>query len=247
MEAKTPQEYAQWAETAPTLPAGGAERFAGYALMGIPFSTGHVLAYRRFTASSVGPGYHAVWLRRPDGRWTIHADVPPESSCARYFGAALSETVHGPVTGNWTGPQSLTITVPGVLHWRLELESTPATAALSAMARAMPAAVWRSDRLLKAMGAMMGPALRCGRMALAGLVPNGQSFRACPLRVWMVGSSTATIDGVDAGNPQPLAIQEHLADFWVPQRGLFVADTRICFPSTEATGAAAPAGRGSAS
>lgn len=247
MEARTPQKYAQRAENTPTLPPGSAERFAGYALMGIPFSTGHVLAYRRFTASSIGPGYHAVWLRRPDGRWTIYADAPPELSCSRYFGAALSDSVFANVTGSWTGPASLAITVPGVLQWRLELKSTPATAALSTVARTMPAAVWRSEKLLGAMGRMMGPLLRSGKMGLAGRVPNGQYFRARPLRVWMVGASAATIDGEDAGNPRPLPVQEHLADFWLPQRGVFVADTEICFPSTEPAMAAAPARHGSTS
>jgi hypothetical protein len=247
MGTKTPQEYAQWAETSATLPPGSAERFAGYALMGIGFSSGHLLAYLRFPVSSIGPGYHAVWLRRPDGRWTIYADAPPELSCARYFGEALSEAVQTPVTGSWTGPASLAIAVPGVLQWQLEMKSTPVTTALSAMARTMPAALWRSEGMLGAMGMIMGPMLRSGKMSLAGLVPNGQSFRARPLRVWMVGSSVATIDGKDAGIPQPLPLQEHLADFWLPQRGIFVADTEISFPSTESASAAVPARHGSTS
>ena len=43
------------------LPSGGEERFAGYGVMGLPFASGHVLAMRRFPASSIGPGYSSVW------------------------------------------------------------------------------------------------------------------------------------------------------------------------------------------
>ncbi|MFL4476398.1 hypothetical protein ACIPVK_20570 [Paeniglutamicibacter sp. MACA_103] len=247
MTTMTPRECARLSEATAELPPGTTERFSGYALMGMPFGSGHYLAYRRFPASSIGPGYHAAWLRRPDGRWTVYADAPPELSCSRYFGAAFSEAVYAPVAGHWSGPFQLTVTVPGVLSWRLELESTPATAALTAMARKMPAAVWRNDGMLGAMGLMMGPALRSGKMKLSGLVPNGQSFRAHPQRVWMVGSAEATIDGEDAGVPQSLPVQEHLADFWLPQRGIFVADLGIDYPSTASEFRSAPARNGSGS
>jgi hypothetical protein len=42
-------------EWAPELPSGGEERFTGFGVMGIPFASGHVLALRRFAASSIGP------------------------------------------------------------------------------------------------------------------------------------------------------------------------------------------------
>ncbi len=42
------------------LPSGNAERFAGYGVMGIPFASGHVLAMRRFVASSLGEAYTSV-------------------------------------------------------------------------------------------------------------------------------------------------------------------------------------------
>lgn len=239
MKDKTPQHYAHRAETTATLPPGDAERLAGYALMGLPFSSGHYLAYRRFPRSSFGPGYRSVWLRRPGGTWSIYADAPPETSCARFFGAAVDEAVLAPVSARWTGPARLEVSVPGVLDWQLDLASTPATRLLGAVAGAMPDALWRSDAMLGAMGRVMGPVLRAGRMGLAGRVPNGQSFRARPMRVWMVRASVATVDGVDAGIPQPLPVQEHLADAWLPQRGVFVADTSLVFPSTAPTRVAA--------
>jgi hypothetical protein len=35
-------------------------------LMGLPLASGHILAMRRFPASSVGPGYTSVWHRGPE-------------------------------------------------------------------------------------------------------------------------------------------------------------------------------------
>lgn len=85
------------------IPDGSGDRFSGYAVIGLPFSSGHVLALRRIEASSFGPAYTSVWHRDPEGRWTFHQNVPPEQSCPRYFGAALSETTTGPIRINWTG------------------------------------------------------------------------------------------------------------------------------------------------
>lgn len=62
-------------EQRPKLPEGGEERFGGYGIMGLPFSSGHVLAMRRFPASSIGPTYTSIWHRDPAGKlfWQSHA------------------------------------------------------------------------------------------------------------------------------------------------------------------------------
>ncbi|PQZ89549.1 hypothetical protein CQ018_15435 [Arthrobacter sp. MYb227] len=234
MTLRTPQKYADEAENKPQLPSGNAERFSGYALMGMPFGAGRYLAYRRFTASSIGPAYHAVWLRRSDGRWSVYADAPPELSCNRYFGAAFSQAIRRPVDGNFTGPFTLEIAVPGVLEWRIELEITLVSGSLSKLAGSIPAKMWHDDRILRTMGAAMGPVLRAGKLGMAGHVPNGQWFRARPLQIWTVKTSAAVVDGKDIGMPQPLEVQEQLGDFWLPQRGLFVAEMNLEFPSTAA-------------
>src|SRR5260370_10998305 len=79
-------------ESAPEVPSGGEERFSGFAVMGIPFASGHVLALRRFTASSIGPAYTSVWHRDPGGRWAFWQDQAADQACSRYFGAAAAET-----------------------------------------------------------------------------------------------------------------------------------------------------------
>jgi hypothetical protein len=75
------------------LPSGDEERFAGYGVMGVPFTSGDLLATRRFPASSLGQGYTSVWHRDPQARWTFYSDVAPQLPCPRYFGSAVGQTV----------------------------------------------------------------------------------------------------------------------------------------------------------
>ena len=72
-----PKELVDKLEQGAELPSGNEERFVGYGVMGVPFTSGHLLAMRRFPASSLGEGYTSVWHRDPQGRWTFYSDVPP--------------------------------------------------------------------------------------------------------------------------------------------------------------------------
>lgn len=227
-----PQSSAGATQKPAELPEDAAEHFAGYAVLGLPFSSGHFLAFREFPFSSIGPGYRAVWYRTPNGHWTIYATASPEYSCARYFGAAVHHTVTTDVDIRWTGPFTARIRVPGVVDWRLELGKSPATSMLTAAAVRMPQVLWRNETVLRSMGAFAGPLLQAGKMKLSGVVPNGQTFQAQPRRLWVVRDSQATVMGEDAGVPGALPVQEHLADFWLPQRGLFAADVGMRYPST---------------
>lgn len=221
---KTIRTRALEAEHHPTLTPGDDERFSGYGVMGLTFSTGHVLAMRRFPVTSVGPGYTSVWLRRPSGSWSIYATAAPDVSCARYFSAGLTEAVQSDVSVEWTGDTSFTVTVGQDLDlaWDVELVSTPVTAAMSAVMSVLPNKLLSSAAFLKTMGSAAGPMLSAGRLGLAGSVPNKQGFRAKPRRMWFISRSTATLGGEDLGTPQPLTVQTRLGDFWIPQRGIFV-------------------------
>jgi hypothetical protein len=92
-----PKEIAERLEQRTELPEGEEERFAGYAVMGVPFASGHVLALRHFPASSLGSGYTSVWHRDPAGRCVFCQDVPPEQGCSRYFSSALEGSLTGQV------------------------------------------------------------------------------------------------------------------------------------------------------
>lgn len=217
----TPREAALHMQTNAVLWPGDDERFAGYGVMGVPFASGHYLALRDITATSIGHGYRTVWHCTPEGQWTFIADAPAERSCARYFASGTANTVYGDVDISWDGPYSLRVVIPDLLEWRMELTTTPATALMSAIGGRLPTAAWRSDRLRRAIALLAGPVLRAGRLGLAGSALNGQSFAAAPRLIWAVSSSSAVLRGVDLGAAAPLPEQRRLGDFRLPQRGMF--------------------------
>lgn len=191
--------------------------------MGVPFSSGHYLGLRDMLASSLGTPYRTIWYRDPTRRWTIFTSVDPDLSCPRYFGSATGVERVPAIEVTWRDDWTVEVTIGTRLTWRLVLAATPATRSMTAMAGAMPPSAWNSTAVLGAMGPMAGSLLQSGRIRLRGLTPNGPGFKVAPLRVWRVVGGSATLDGNDLGPMGALTQQAHLADFWLPQRGLFFA------------------------
>ncbi|WP_072812959.1 hypothetical protein [Rhodococcus zopfii] len=214
----TPQSAA---ERSCELPRVSGERFAGYAVIGAPFASGHYLALRRFPANSVGDGYTSVWHRDPDGAWTVYSDAPAELSCPRFLGHALSRTEQTDVRAEWTGPADLHVTAGRELEWDLRMSTSPSTTVMNAAGKIMPDALWHSPAVLSAMGRVAGPMLGVGKVRLGGHVPNGQWFRANPRQLWVADTVRATVGGSDLGPDGPLSEQAAFGDFWLPQRALF--------------------------
>jgi hypothetical protein len=216
-----PRKLVEQLEAAASLPAGSNERFNGYGVMGLPFRSGHVLAMRRFPASSVGPGYTSVWHRNPDGEWVFYSTVSPRQACTRFFGAIAMDAIETEIRLAWKAPFRLQVAMPAVpFEWEVEVRVTVATRLMNAMGRLLPNAAWRSPTVLSTMGMMAGPLLGVGRVGLHGRVPNGQQFIANPRVLWAILDSQAQLAGEEFGPPGPLQSQAHLGDFWIPQRGM---------------------------
>jgi hypothetical protein len=220
---REPAEFARQVEEHPQLPPAACERVSGYGVMGLPFRSGHVLGLRRWTASSLGDGYTSIWHRDPAGRWTFYQSAPAELACTRYFGADVDRVQAGPIAVDWEGDRRLhvhTVDSPAV-DWRIELGSSPVSRLMSLIGSALPMAAWRSRPVLSTMGRVAGHSLRVGTVKLTGTTSNGQPFDANPIRIWLVTNSQAVVEGHELGPIGPLAEQAHLADFYVPQRGIF--------------------------
>jgi hypothetical protein len=189
----------------PSLPPGRDDHFYGYGVMGLPFASGHVLAMRKMHSSD-GPKYQSVWHRSPDGAWTMWSDVAPSQSCPRYWGNDLQQAIQASIDISWPGPSRMTVKVDDgrELDWEVQLGSTLVTRPLSAMGRFTPTALWRRRAVLSAMGAVAGPMLGAGRMALQGNASNGQRFRVNPELVWLVTGGRAALNGTDLGAFGPL-------------------------------------------
>jgi len=218
-----PRTLIEQIERNSSLPEGNSDRFAGYAVMGLPFVSGHVLALRRFPSSSLGPGYTSVWHRDPSGTWTFYSTVEAEQSCSKYFGSETEKNVHANIHIVWTASDTLQVVAEGSpsLTWEITLTETPASRLMNFAARQLPHCCWQQHFMLRFMGVAARVMLGTGKMNLAGQTPNGHEFIATPKQVWLVKSSRAVVQGVDLGPAGPLSSQARLNDFLIPQRGLF--------------------------
>jgi hypothetical protein len=227
----SPRERIWQIEDEPWLPDGDAERFSGYGVVGLPFAGGHILALRRFPASSLGPAFTAVWHRDPAGRWVIYSTISPRLSSSRFFGQALSDAKQTEIGLRWIGAWSFVVEVPAAgLFWQVRLAESAASRLVNATIGALPNLVWTNEPTMAKIGALAGRLLGTGRLTLTGRTPNGQRFQAIPRKVWTVSGSVATIDGKDLGTPSPLPIQARLGDFALPRRGLFIAGLEFFEP-----------------
>jgi hypothetical protein len=232
---KPPGTVARRIEQGSPIPPGGAERFVGYGVMGLPFSSGHVLALRRFPSSSIGPGYTAIWHRTAQGSWTIWADIEPPKACPRYFGSELEQAIQAPIELLWRDPFRMTAKIYAgqALDWQIEIGSTFVTRSLSAVAKMIPDSLWRRRSVRTVMGAVAGPLLGAGRLSLDGIAPNGQWFEANPKLIWFVTGGRALLHGADLGPSGSLDQQGSLGDFLIPQRGIFAVGQSLFEPFAE--------------
>lgn len=207
------------------------ERYVGYGVLGLPFTLGHVLGFRRHTVSSIGPAYTSVWHRDPSGRWTIFTTVDPDRSCPRYFSAAAARVVRTDIELEWTGPGRVAVSIPSQhLEWAVKLEATAATRLLGAAGRLLPRSVRRLPAVLERSGPLAGRLLHAGPLTLHGSTPNGQWFELLPHHLRLVTAAAGVVRGRDVGPLGPLPRPARLGDLRVPDRGLFVAGEVVYWP-----------------
>jgi hypothetical protein len=205
------------------LPGGSEERFSGYGVVGLPFKSGHILCLRRWPASSLGQSYTSLWHRNPEDRWTFIQDAPPQLSCTRYFGSAVSQHLNRQISITWTGQWDFSVDLAGdyEVHWQVSLGENFTTQLLNVLGGMVPGFLWRRQGFLKLLERLGGFFMGSGRMSLTGRLPNGQKFITHPRYMWNVASSRASVRGQDVGEMGPLAEQARLGDFWIPQQGRF--------------------------
>lgn len=217
----TPQDAVAALLADPVLPPGDDERFVGFGIMGLPFANGHYLAMRQIPATTFAPPYVSVWHRDPSCNWTFYATTPGQQSCARYFGSATpKDAVQCDIAVAWTGPQSVSIDIPGVLHWTVDLQSTRATRLMSKISGRLSESAWTNPVMLHRLGRVARRTLDVGEVRLTGRAPNGQCYSMAPKQVWLVADSSAVLYGRDLGPSGPLLRQARLGDFRMPQRGI---------------------------
>lgn len=198
------------------------ERFEGYSLMALPLSSGHLLAFHRFTVSSIGPPFSSVWHRDPQGRWTCYMDVVPGRGCPRYFGPAMHDVRVDTIDVVWKGRYELAVYVHAArLHMALRLCASPATRLVTALGRIAPAPLWRHDRSLELLGNAVGRSLGAGAVPFSGDTPAGQRFRLRPRALWRVEAAVVVQNCRDLGEVGVLTERVTLGGYVIPRRPLF--------------------------
>jgi hypothetical protein len=176
---------------------------------------------RQFPATSFAPPYISVWHRDPSCNWTFYATTPGQQSCARYFSSATpNDAVQCDITVEWTGPWSLRIDIPDVLHWRVDLETSRATRLMSRIGSRLSDEAWAEPTVSRRLGRVARRTLGVGDVRLTGRAPNGQCYTMAPKQLWVVADSHAQVHGRDLGPAGPLLRQARLGDFRMPQRGI---------------------------
>jgi|OpeIllAssembly_1097287.scaffolds.fasta_scaffold183929_2 hypothetical protein len=219
-----PRDLISEIERSVLLPGGSWERFSGYGIMGLPFSSGHILGLRCFPATSLGIPYRSVWHRDAAGNWEFYQNAPAEMSCPRYFSKSLIKIQQvKEINITWTGAYELRVSIAEDvgLEWKVSLVSTPAARLMNLIAGMLPSSLWQKPGFLKIMGVAASLMLGAGHLGLSGKVPNGQKFVANPRQIWIIRNSTAILRGLDLGPAGRLKDQARLGDFWIPQQGIF--------------------------
>lgn len=216
-------------------PWEGHETVRGFAVMSLPFASGHVLASRFIPQSDFGP-YSTLWLRQPDGRWSIHVDGPMlEVACPRYWGPAATESTFAAIDLTWTGPNTARVTVDEpALEWTFSMSQDRLLAVVNAVNAALPLASWRPRALVAAREWLGEHLLGLGRSDLSGRLPGGMPGTMMPGRVYRIHESTARLDGVDLGAPVRADRPPRFGDFALPSVPLFaVGEAHVETPDRE--------------
>lgn len=198
------------------------ETVRGFAVMSLPFESGYVLASRTIPQSDFGP-YATMWLRRPDGRWSIHVDAPLlEVACPRYWGPAAEENAFANIDLSWTGPNTARMTVDEpALEWTFSMSQGPLLAVVNAIHATLPLRSWRPRALVAAREWLAEHVLNIGKVDLSGRLPGGMPGTMMPGRVYRIHDATARLDGVDLGPPVRADTPPRLGDFALPSSPLF--------------------------
>jgi hypothetical protein len=163
----------------------------------------------------------SVWHRDPSCNWTFYATTPGQQSCARYFGSATpNDAVQCDIGVSWVDAWSVLIEIPGLLHWRVDLQATKATRLMSKIGGRLSESAWTDPSNLKRLSRVARRTLGVGDVRLTGRAPNGQCYMMAPKQLWVIADSRAVLHGQDLGPTGPLMRQARLGDFHMPQRGI---------------------------
>ncbi|MGD8625409.1 MAG: hypothetical protein PVJ34_12785 [Anaerolineae bacterium] len=204
-------------------PWAGYEHYRGYAVMILPFSSGHLLGLRVFPENDFAP-YKSVWHRTPGEAWSIYNDGPSlETTCPRWWGPALEHAELTPIELTWTGPNELRVEMEAPsLVWTMSMTAPPLLRLLNAASAILPPAAWKLA-LQRRIGEWMArQLLSMGDIPFAFATPSEQDAILIPRKIVFIDASEATWQGRDLGEPVQLPANPTIGGIPLPTRPTFV-------------------------
>lgn len=206
-----------------TSPWDGYEHYRGYAVMMLPFSSGHLLGLRVFPENDFAP-YTSVWHCPPRGDWSIYNDGPSlQTTCPRLWGPALRDAVLATIDVTWTGPDELRIEMEEPrLEWTMTMTDSRLLRIMNAVNAAMPLWTWKPRSLVRNREWLAKRLLGMGDLRLAFDAPSGQDVVFMPEQTFFIKSSRAVWEGHDLEHPVRLSENPTIGDVPLPNGPTFV-------------------------
>jgi hypothetical protein len=172
----------------------------GYAVLTLPFDSGHLLGLRVFPENNFAP-YVSVWHRSPDGDWEIYVDGPfLETACPRYWEPATQTVDFASIDVRWTGANDLRVEMDEPkLEWTLTMGAPPLLRVLNTVNSRLPLWTWKLPVLLRLREWIARHYLDYGDIALSFTTASGHDAVLLARENYVVHSSTARLDGDDLG------------------------------------------------
>lgn len=204
-------------------PWAGYEHYEGYAVMMLPFSSGHQLGFRFFPINDFAP-YISVWHRPPGGGWSIYNDAPSlNTACPRIWGPALDRAELTRIRVDLTGPNELHVEMDSPsLTWTMSVSAPPALLVLNAVSATLPLWTWRVQALLNMRAWIARRLLGMGDLQFSFVTPTHRDAVIIPERIYFIESSDAVLDGESLGEPVRLDANPTVGDVPLPTRATFV-------------------------
>lgn len=204
-------------------PWAGHEHYRGYAVMSLPFSSGHHLGLRVFPENDFAP-YMSVWHRTPEGHWSIYNDGPSlKTTCPRLWGPALRHADLSRIELTWIAPNALRVEMESPqLTWTMSLMAPPLLRVLNTASAALPLWTWKPAPLLRARQWMAKRLFGMGDLRFSFETPSGHQTTIMPERMFFIEASDAVWEGQDLGEPVELAANPVIGGVPLPRRPTFV-------------------------
>lgn len=195
----------------------------GYAVMSLPFSSGHCLGLRVFPQNTFAP-YVSVWHQSPDGAWSIYVAGPSlDTTCPRYWGGATEHDSLTTIDVTWTGPNDLAIEMEEPeLVWSLSVTAPTALRWVNSLNAALPDWTWRIGPALRFREWFARRFLGMGDIRLAFRTASGHDTVLMAQENYFIDESAARLDGASLGEPVELDRNPTIGDVPLPSIPSFI-------------------------